>query len=76
MELGEWDKIDYKFKVREYSNRVVKEEIAIQKWQIEIDEINLKIANLQLNIDKATERKKQLQGETEWLKKKQGEKYG
>ena len=41
-DLGSWDEIDYKFKIRDYQNKATKEEIAIRKWNLDIDEINLK----------------------------------
>lgn len=76
MEKGEWGKSDYKFKIREYKNKIQKEEIAIQKWKIEKDEIALKIANLDLNIDMAMKRQEELQKNVDWLETKLEEKNG
>jgi hypothetical protein len=74
VDLGEWDKVDYQFKVRETQNKITKEEIQIGKWELDKDEISLKVSNLQLNIDKATSRQEELRDNVVWLQKKKQEK--
>jgi len=76
MELGEFDEIDYKFKIREYQNKVAKEDILIGKLEIQRSEIYLKLEELKLVMDKAIARKEKVEDEVEWLKKKLEEKYG
>ena len=75
MELGEWDEIDYRFKIREYQNRVTKEEILIGKLEIQRSEIYLKLEEVKLILDKAMARKEKLQDEADWCMKKMEEKY-
>ena len=76
MELGELDEIDYKFKIREYQNKLAKEDILIGKLEIQRSEIYLKLEELKLVMDKAISRKEKVEAEVEWLKKKLEEKYG
>jgi len=76
MEIGEWDQADYKFKVREYKNKITKQEIMIGRWQLEKDEISLNMANIQLSIDKTMELKKQTKSELTWLENKLEEMNG
>ena len=70
MDIGQWDKTDYKFKTREYLNKVEREEIMIQRWELEKREISLKIANFDLNIAKAKEKQLEFKKQADWCKEK------
>jgi hypothetical protein len=73
-DLGEWDQAELKFKETEYRNLIEREQIAIERLELEKKEISLKIANIDLDIEKRTHKQETLRDQAHWCKTKLMEK--
>ena len=76
MDKGEWNEANYRFEKSKISNQIAREQISIDRATIDIKEIYLKVADLELLIEKSKQRQEDMQKQINWIEEELKKHYG